>query len=106
MGAILPFSERGMMVGWRARAARTAIGITQKDAVAQLRDNGFEASTATYSKVESGKVEIMRSAAWIVALAELYEVTTTYLLGLTEDPLSWVPDAPMRVVPKKRARTQ
>ena len=41
-------------------------------------------SQATYSRYESGSLDIPRAA--LIALARFYETSIDYLLGLTDDP--------------------
>lgn len=44
-------------------------------------------SQATYSRYESGALDIPSAA--LIALARFYETSVDYLLGLTDDPISY-----------------
>ena len=78
------------LFGQRAEHARNLCGLTQVEAAKQL---GFEGSS-NLSKMErgvnGGSVRTYVPLSTIVKMASLYEVSTDYLLGLTDD---WEPDA-------------
>lgn len=44
-------------------------------------------SQATYSRYESGTLDIPSAA--LIALAQFYETSIDYLLGLTDDPIPY-----------------
>lgn len=81
--------------GWissRVRRRRTELGFSQADAVEAIRGtSGLEMSVSTYSRCETGKMELSNGGAYILAIARGLGCTVTYLLGLTDNPRSWTP---------------
>lgn len=67
------------MYFYRLKELRKAAGLTQKE-VAEVLD----CSQQAYSDYELGKKDIPTSM--LTCLADLYQTTTMYLLGLTDYP--------------------
>ena len=82
--------------GWisaRVRRRRNDLGLSQAEAVEVIREtSGLEMSVSTYSRCETGKMELSNGGAYILALARGLGCTVTFLLGLTENPRSWTPN--------------
>lgn len=83
-------AEHVKIFGARAEAARVMCGMTQVEAAQIL---GFS-NSSNLSKIErgvnGGSVRTYVPLSTIIKMASLYEVSTDYLLGLTDD---WEPDA-------------
>lgn len=82
--------------GWMARLVRRRrkeIQLSQDQAVERIKkQSGLEISVATYSRCETGKKELENGGIYLTALARGLGCSTTYLLGLTEDPTNWKPE--------------
>ncbi len=82
--------ERHWICARRISERRHALGLTQYDVVARLAGLGVAASNRTLSAMEHGQgVDVGR----LPELAGALDCTITYLLGLTDDPGRWSPDA-------------
>lgn len=82
--------ERGhMVVSQRLRQRRRELGLTQKQVVSRLSRQGLRTTNKTLSCQEHGAG---LDVAHISYLASALDCTTTYLLGLTDDPHGWEPD--------------
>lgn len=81
--------------GWissRVRRRRTSLGLSQAEAVEAIRSTaGLEMSVSTYSRCETGKMELSNGGTYILAIARGLGCSVTYLLGLTDNPRSWTP---------------
>jgi transcriptional regulator with XRE-family HTH domain len=68
---------------------RRHLGLTQQEVVDRLTELGVSATNRTLSAMEHGQgIDIGRLPELAIAL----QCTVTYLLGLTTDPLRWIPD--------------
>jgi transcriptional regulator with XRE-family HTH domain len=91
--------ERQWTCARRMSVRRHELGLTQRDVVERLASLGLTTTNRTLSAMEHGQgVDVGRLPELAVAL----DTTVTYLLGLTADPLSWVPDGPFRVAAAPR----
>jgi transcriptional regulator with XRE-family HTH domain len=91
--------DRHLIVTHRLRARRAQLGLTQKQVVSRLARRGIRTTNKTLSSFEHGAgVDVVR----LPELAAALDCTVTYLLGLTEDPLTWEPDRPTGLVPDRR----
>lgn len=82
--------ERGhMIVSQRLRQRRRELGLTQKQVVTRLSRQGLRTTNKALSCQEHGAG---LDVAHISHLASALDCTTTYLLGLTDDPHRWEPD--------------
>lgn len=77
-----PLGNRNL-IGARVEAARKALGMKQKDLLAQLQVNGIDMSASGLSKLE-GQLRYVTDME-LVALARILEVSAAWLLGLEED---------------------
>jgi transcriptional regulator with XRE-family HTH domain len=69
---------------------RHQLGLTQLDVVSRLFGDGVSVTNRAISAMENGQaVDVGR----LPALARALECSITYLLGLTDDPIRWDPDA-------------
>lgn len=84
--------EWGYWISVRARQRRRALDLTQDEVVEVLDRDGLEMSVSTYSRMESGKVELAKGAALLVGLSRALKCSVTYLIGLTADANKWEPD--------------
>jgi transcriptional regulator with XRE-family HTH domain len=84
-----PVDSRHQVVSRRLRERRRALGLTQKQVVTRLSRLGVRMTNKTLSCQERGAgLDVAR----LPDLARALDCTTTYLLGLTEDPQRWHPD--------------
>lgn len=94
-----PARERHWVCARRLRERRQALGLTQGEVVQRLAASGAAATNRAVSAMEHGSgVDIGR----LPDLAAALECTVTYLLGLTDDPRRWEPDAPLEAAPPRR----
>lgn len=84
--------EWAYWISFRLRRRRRELELTQKDVVERLRTTGIPMTEATYSRAESGKVELAKGASNLLALAYALRCSVTYLVGLTDQPDKWEPD--------------
>ncbi len=91
-----PLSEEGRAwghrVSLRARQRRIDLGLTQPQVVEALQLVGVNTSVSSYSRLETGKAELVKCAANLVGLALALDCSVTYLLGLSSQPGEWAPD--------------
>ena len=81
--------HRHLVVSERLRVRRRLLGLTQKEVVARLRRLGVDTTNKALSSLEHGAgLDVCK----LPELARALECTLTYLVGLTDDPLSWEPD--------------
>jgi transcriptional regulator with XRE-family HTH domain len=81
--------ERQWVCARRINARRHDLGLTQWDVVERMAALGVTGTNRTLSAMEHGQgIDVGRLPELAVAL----DCTVTYLLGLTSDPRSWVPD--------------
>ncbi len=91
-------TDRHLLVTRRLRDRRLRLGLTQQQVVSRLARRGLRTTNKTLSSVERGAgVDVTR----LPHLAAVLECTVTYLLGLTDDPLSWEPDQPRGPAPAR-----
>lgn len=81
--------DRHHVVSQRLRERRRALGLTQKQVVTRLARLGVRMTNKTLSCQEHGAG---LDVATLPDLARALDCTTTYLLGLTDDPHRWRPD--------------
>jgi transcriptional regulator with XRE-family HTH domain len=84
--------ERHWTCSRRLRERRHALALTQADVVARLAAGGQPLTNRALSTMENGRGPDL---GWLPELAAALECTVTYLLGLTDDPRRWEPDAPL-----------
>ena len=81
--------DRLLLVSQRLRERRHQLGLTQMQVVARLARCGVSTTNKALSSLEHGAgIDVGR----LPELAAALDCTVTYLLGLTADPHSWVPD--------------
>lgn len=84
-------SQRQLLIALRLRRRRAELGLTQKQVVNRLARCGVHTSNRTVSSLEHGAgVDVAK----LPELATALDCTVTYLIGLTDDPHRWEPDAP------------
>lgn len=83
-------SNRHMVVSQRLRLRRRALGLTQKQVVSRLARLGVMTTNKAVSSLEHGTG---LDLAKLPELARALDCSVTWLLGLTDDPGSWSPDA-------------
>ena len=91
---------RHLRITQRLRHRRDELGLTQKQVVTRLGRCGLQTTNRALSSLEHGTgLDIAK----LPELAAALDCTITYLLGLTDDPHSWLPDheltLPTRSVP-------
>lgn len=64
----------------KLQSLRKERGFTQKEICQILQESGFKLDRTTYSKFETGKRKLQCEV--LIALADFYDVTTDYILGL------------------------
>ncbi|HSE71180.1 MAG TPA: hypothetical protein VLA97_10520 [Nocardioidaceae bacterium] len=89
-------AHRHLVVAERLRLRRRDLGLTQKEVVARLRRMGVVTTNKALSSLEHGAgLDVCK----LPEVAAALECTLTYLVGLTDDPHRWVPDAGLRAGP-------
>jgi transcriptional regulator with XRE-family HTH domain len=84
-----PWTGRHLLVTQRLRQRRDDLGLTQKQVVSRLARLGVMTTNRALSSLEHGAgLDIAK----LPELARVLDCTLTYLVGLTDDPHSWVPD--------------
>lgn len=84
-----PARERHWMCARRMRDRRLALGLTQREVAARLTERGNPISNRSLSAMENGRgVDL----GLVPDLADALRCSVTYLLGLTSDPASWLPE--------------
>lgn len=92
-------AARHMIITQRLRERRDDLGLTQKQIVTRLAKCGLQTTNRALSSLEHGAgLDVAKLPELAIAL----DCTVTYLIGLTEDPHSWVPDpvAPTGAMPR------
>lgn len=82
--------ERHWICAQRLRERRRELKLTQVDVAARLCEHGAEMTNRTLSSMENGRG---LDLGWLPELAVVLDCTVSYLLGLTDDPRTWTPDA-------------
>jgi transcriptional regulator with XRE-family HTH domain len=82
--------ERHWICAQRLRERRRELKLTQMDVATRLCAQGAEMTNRTLSAMENGRG---LDLGWLPELAVVLDCTVSYLLGLTEDPSTWKPDA-------------
>src|SRR6478609_7603792 len=94
LGEALGYDELGvhrhLVVSERLRIRRRMLNLTQKEVVARLRRLGVATTNKSLSSLEHGAgLDVGK----LPELARALDCTLTYLVGLTDDPDRWEPDA-------------
>ena len=84
------WSGRQLLITQRLRARRAELGLTQKQVVTRLARCGVRTTNRALSSLEHGAG---LDVAKLPELAAALECTVTFLVGLTDDPHRWEPDA-------------
>ena len=93
--------SRHLHVTQRLRHRRDELGLTQKQVVTRLGRCGLQTTNRALSSLEHGTgLDIAK----LPELAAALDCTVTYLLGLTDDPHSWLPDHELTVPMRPAAR--
>jgi transcriptional regulator with XRE-family HTH domain len=74
------------VLGERAKELRQQLGMTQGDVVEALARRGIEVKQAHVSNIESGAR--LPSFEVVIGLADVYETSVDYLVGVTDNALS------------------
>jgi transcriptional regulator with XRE-family HTH domain len=85
---------RHLLITQRLRLRRDELGLTQKQVVTRLGKCGLRTTNRALSSLEHGTG---LDVAKLPELAAALDCTVTYLLGLTDDVHSWVPDESVAV---------
>jgi transcriptional regulator with XRE-family HTH domain len=80
--------ERHWICARRLRERRVALGLTQLEVSQALRRQGLDLGNRALSAMEHGHA---LDVGWLPELCAALDCTTTYLLGMTEDPHGWQP---------------
>lgn len=81
---------RQLLITQRLRARRADLGLTQKQVVTRLARCGVRTTNRALSSLEHGAG---LDVAKLPELAAALDCTVTFLVGLTDDPHRWEPDA-------------
>jgi transcriptional regulator with XRE-family HTH domain len=90
---------RHLLITQRLRQRRDDLGLTQKQVVTRLGKCGLHTTNRALSSLEHGTG---LDVAKLPELAAALDCTVTYLVGLTDDAHSWIPDESV-VVPVRGA---
>lgn len=83
-------AARHALITQRLRQRRDDLGLTQKQIVTRLARCGLQTTNRALSSLEHGSgLDVAKLPELAIAL----DCTVTYLIGLTDDPHSWQPDA-------------
>ncbi|HEV2886520.1 MAG TPA: helix-turn-helix transcriptional regulator [Jatrophihabitans sp.] len=81
-------ASRHLLITQRLRERRDDLGLTQKQIVTRLARCGLQTTNRALSSLEHGSgLDVAKLPELAIAL----DCTVTYLLGLTDDPHSWLP---------------
>jgi transcriptional regulator with XRE-family HTH domain len=94
-------ATRHLHITQRLRQRRDELGLTQKQVVTRLGRCGLLTTNRALSSLEHGTG---LDVAKLPELAAALDCTVTYLLGLTDDPHSWLPDHELTVPNRAVAR--
>jgi transcriptional regulator with XRE-family HTH domain len=82
-------ARRHLVVSQRLRERRRALNLTQKQVITRLARLGVMSTNKALSSLEHGSgIDV----ATLPELAAALDCTVTWLLGLTDDPVSWEPN--------------
>ncbi|HST48477.1 helix-turn-helix domain-containing protein [Jatrophihabitans sp.] len=98
-------AARHLLITQRLRERRDDLGLTQKQIVTRLARCGLQTTNRALSSLEHGSgLDVAKLPELAIAL----DCTVTYLLGLTDDPHSWLPaeSAPEPVAAQPPAAAQ
>jgi transcriptional regulator with XRE-family HTH domain len=84
-----PTRDRHWLCAQRIRERRRTLGLTQREVAGRLARLGTPTTNRTLSAMENGRG---LDLGLLPYLAESLECTVTYLIGLSCNPSSWVPD--------------
>jgi transcriptional regulator with XRE-family HTH domain len=98
-------TARHLLITQRLRERRDDLGLTQKQIVTRLARCGLQTTNRALSSLEHGAgLDVAKLPELAIAL----DCTVTYLLGLTDDPHSWLPAGspgePLPAVPLSAVR--
>ena len=98
-------ARRHLEVSQRLRERRRLLGLTQKQVISRLARLGVASTNKSLSSLEHGAG---LDVAKLPELAAALDCTVTWLLGLTDDPHRWEPDAstPAGADPAASARSR
>jgi transcriptional regulator with XRE-family HTH domain len=92
-----PWTGRHLLITQRLRQRREELGLTQKQVVTRLGRVGVLTTNRALSSLEHGSgLDIAK----LPEISRALDCTITYLVGLTDDPHRWAPDA--QVTPEPR----
>jgi transcriptional regulator with XRE-family HTH domain len=92
------WTARRLLIPQRLHSRRCELGLTQKQVVTRLGRCGVRTTNRALSGMEHGAgIDVAK----LPELAAALDCTITYLMGLTEDPHRWDPDAPIAAHPPK-----
>ena len=93
-------AARHLLITQRLRERRDDLGLTQKQIVTRLARCGLQTTNRALSSLEHGSgLDVAKLPELAIAL----DCTVTYLLGLTDDPHSWLPAEPVPAAPPPAA---
>jgi transcriptional regulator with XRE-family HTH domain len=84
-------AQRNLTCAIRIRERRRELGLTQAEVVERVERHGSRLSNQALSAIENGR---RLAVGRLPDLAAALDCTVTYLIGLTTDPLRWLPDKP------------
>lgn len=84
-------AQRNLTCAIRIAERRRHLGLTQAEVVDRISRYGSRLSKQALSAIENGR---RLAVGRLPDVAAALDCTVTYLIGLTEDPRSWQPDAP------------
>lgn len=83
-------ARRHLVVSQRLRERRRELNLTQKQVITRLARLGVTSTNKALSSLEHGSgIDVAK----LPELAAALDCTVTWLLGLTDDPIRWEPDA-------------
>src|SRR5512142_43746 len=83
-------ASRHLVASQRLRERRRSLGLTQKQVITRLARLGVASTNKALSSLEHGAG---LDVAKLPELALALDCSVTWLLGLTDDPSCWEPDA-------------
>jgi transcriptional regulator with XRE-family HTH domain len=94
------WNARQLLIPQRLRSRRCDLGLTQKQVVTRLGRHGVRTTNRALSSLEHGAgIDVAK----LPELAAALDCTITYLVGLTDNPHRWEPDAPVVAgLPRRR----
>ncbi|AUI59213.1 helix-turn-helix domain-containing protein [Amycolatopsis sp. BJA-103] len=85
-----PARERHWICAQRLRERRLSLGLTQREVVVRLQEHGSCTTNRALSAMENGRG---LDLGLLPELAASLSCSVTYLLGLTANPESWLPES-------------